>query len=95
MSGDDVSHADLLAEVKAFREELSYLADPNLKAFLTKFTDPQFQADAVQGVEVIRTARVGGNGLEWLGKIMKPLLWIGGLWIAFQAGLSALAGKGG
>lgn len=97
----DVSHADLLAEIKgfradhaAFRADLDYLAEPGLKAFLRKFADPDFQGDALQGVEIVRTARVGGNGLAWLGKIAKPLLYLAGAWIAFKAGVAALAGFG-
>lgn len=97
MSGNegDVSHADLLAEMKAFRSDLAYLAEPNLKGFLKKFGDSEFQADALQGVEIVRTARVGGNGLQWLGKIARPLAYLAGGWLAFKAGLAALTGDGG
>lgn len=78
--GEDVSHADLLAEVQALRTDLGPLAEP------------EFRADLKELVDVLRAARMGGKGLNWLANIVKALLVIGGLWIAFKAGLASLSG---
>jgi hypothetical protein len=83
MSGDDVSHADLMAEVKALRKELGPLVDS------------EFRADLKELVDVLRAARIGGKGLNWLANIVKAGLVLGGLWIAFKAGLAAMTGNGG
>jgi hypothetical protein len=79
----DVSHADLMDELRALRADMGPL------------TDPAFQSDLREVVEIVRAARVGGKGLTWLANMIKALLVIGGLWLAFKAGLAALANSGG
>lgn len=68
---DAPSHADLLTEIRALREDVTPLVE--------------MQSDLKDVVEVLQALKMGGRGVKWMASIATALLTIGGMMLAVRA----------